>query len=94
MPKIVVLGSLKHEPYEMLAPKMMNPELHAQGPEGHELAYVKACEVFYPAIERADLVLVWLPGGKISKHTKADMMFAISQRKRVVLITPNEVLEI
>lgn len=79
MPKIVILGSCKYEPYEVLAvpnkiPNAWNTE------RGYELASKK----FYPAIEKADIVLVYAPDG-IGEHTQRDIDFAMSKGKPIFL---------
>lgn len=83
MPKFVILGSCKYEPYEILAlPNKLNPKLYR---EDHEKAYREACEVFYPAIEKADIVIVYAPDG-IGDHTKQDMEYAKKHGKQIVII--------
>lgn len=82
MPKIVILGSCRFAPYEVLAapkkvPNMWNTE------EG----YTKAAEVFYPAIASADAVLVYAPDG-IGEHTARDILEACRQKKEVFLVVP------
>ena len=84
MPKIVILGSCKHEPYEILAaPNKLNPKLYKKD---HEKAYEEACKVFYPAIEQADLVIVYAPNG-LGEHTIKDMLFALKKGKKVVIVS-------
>jgi hypothetical protein len=80
MPKIVILGSCRFEPYIILAvpnkiPNAWNTE------EGYKLAFKK----FKPAIENADIVLVYAPD-VIGEHTKRDMDYAISLGKKVIVI--------
>ncbi len=84
---IVILGSCKHEPYKVTVPEKVPGKWNTE--EGYE----EACKVFYPAINEADIVLVWLPNGKIGEHTKRDLTYALTQNKRVILITPDKVLE-
>jgi len=80
MPKIVILGSCRHEPYEILAvpnkiPKAWNTE------KGYEIASKK----FYPAIDKADEVWVYAPDG-IGEHTFRDMKYAKSKGKKIRFI--------
>ncbi len=85
--KIVVLGSCRYEPYEVLAmPNKLDPELYE---EDHEKAYDEACKVFYPAIDEADLVLVYAPEG-IGEHTGRDLDYAKDQGKDYVVF-PHDV---
>jgi len=82
MPKIVVLGSCRFEPYEVLAmPNKLDPVLYAND---HEKAYDKACEKFYPAMDEADVILVYNPDGKIGEHTQRDIDYALARGKKVV----------
>lgn len=80
MPKIVILGSCRYVPYEMLAvpnkiPNAWNTE------EGYQIASKK----FYPAIEKADLILVYAPDG-IGEHTQRDIDYAKKKGKKIVMI--------
>jgi hypothetical protein len=83
--KIVILGSCKHEPYEILAPNKLNADLYAKD---HHAAYIDACAVFYPAIKEADVVVVYNPDGVIGEHTAADIQEAKRQGKRIVYLFP------
>lgn len=84
MPKIVILGSCKHEPYEILAmPNKLNPKLYESD---HEKAYEESCKVFHPAIDKADFVIVYAPKGNIGEHTGRDMRYAEEQRKPIILV--------
>lgn len=88
MPKIVILGSCKHEPYEVLAvpdkiPNAWNTE------KGYELASKK----FYPAIDKADIVFVYAPKG-IGEHTQRDIDYALSKGKWVVIAKEEAVRDI
>jgi len=85
MPKFAMLGSCKHEPYEMLfMPNKLDPELYR---EEHEQAYAEACKTVYPNIEKADVVIVYVPNGIIGDHTQRDLSYAISKKKKIVIIT-------
>jgi len=84
MPKIVILGSCKYEPYEILAmPNKLDPELYERD---HEMAYKMACSVFYPAIEKSDLVIVYAPEG-VGEHTQADMDYARLRNKKIFIVS-------
>ena len=80
MPKIVILGSCRFEPYEILAvpnkiPKAWNTEK----------GYKKAFKIFKPAIDNADLVIVYAPDG-IGEHTQRDIDYARTQRKPIFVV--------
>lgn len=84
MVKIVILGSCKHEPYEILAvpnkiPKAWNTE------KGYKIAAQK----FYPAIKQTDIVIVYAPNG-IGEHMKRDIAFAIEQGKPIFVVSPGK----
>lgn len=81
MPKIVILGSCRFEPYEILAMPNKIPGLH-----NTEEGYQKATEKFYPAIDEADVVLCYAPNGYIGKHTRRDIEYALSRGKKVQII--------
>jgi len=81
MVKIVILGSCRFEPYEVLCvPRKMTDTPHTT-----EAEYLEATKRFYPAIDEADLVVAYVPDG-IGKHTLRDMKYAYSKRKKVVLV--------
>jgi len=80
MPKIVILGSCRFEPYVILAaPKKVKGKWNTE--EGYEIATQK----FYPAIDKCDLVIVYAPDG-IGEHTKRDIEYAKKQNKKVIII--------
>jgi len=86
MVKIVFLGSCRFAPYEILAvpdpiPGAWNTD------EGYEIAF----KVFKPAIDAADLVIVYVPDG-IGRHTQMDLDYAKSQNKEIILV-PSKGLE-
>ena len=83
MTKIVILGSCRFEPYEILfaphkIPGMWNTK------EG----YKKASEECYPAIDQCDEVWVYVSDG-IGKHTGKDIAYAAKQGKKIRLIEPD-----
>jgi len=82
--KIVVLGSLEHGEYEVLAPHRIDPELYESD---HEKAYEKAVKVFYPAIDEATFVVVYQPKG-LGGHTETDREYAVSQGKPILYYPP------
>ena len=89
MVKITVLGSLeKGEIYEVIVPRIEDPELYR---DNHEEAYRKATEVFYPAIESSEFVLVYAPNG-IGSHTGQDLEHAI-KNKIPHLIYPDDMIK-
>ena len=73
MPKIVVVGSCKHAPYNII--QVPNPFDWKLYNEDHEKAYEKACEIYYPKIQECDEVWVYAPDG-IGHHTKRDIDYA------------------
>lgn len=80
MPKIVILGSCRFEPYKVLAlPNKI------KGAWNTEKGYKKASEIFYPAIDKADLIIVYAPDG-IGEHTKRDIEYAKSKGKRIIVV--------
>jgi len=80
MVKIVILGSCRHEPYEVLAvPRKI------EGKWNTENGYIEASKKIYPAIAEADVVIAYVPDG-IGEHTRRDLQYADSLRKRIVLI--------
>lgn len=81
--KIAILGSCKHEPYIVLfMPNKFDRELYEKD---HEQAYLEACKTVYPALAEADIVIAYVPEG-IGEHTRRDLKYAESLRKRIVLI--------
>lgn len=82
MPKIVIVGSCRHEPYEILCvpnkiPKAWNTE------KGYKLA----SEKFYPAIENAEEIWIYAPDG-IGEHTQRDIDYARAKGKTIFLLIP------
>ena len=79
MPKFVILGSCRFEPYEVLA--MPN---RITGGTNDDAGYQKACKIFYPAIDEADVVLVYTPDGKMGEHTARDVEYARKRGKKLL----------
>ena len=83
MPKIAILGSCMNEPYEVLfMPNKLDPKLYD---ENHEEAYRQACDVVYPKIEEADLVIVYAPDG-LGEHTTRDIIYALKAGKKPYIV--------
>jgi len=78
MPKIVILGSCRFEPYEILA----KPKKLTNTPHTTEKGYEMACKIFYPAIEESDLIIVYAPDG-IGEHTQRDIDYALKKGKKI-----------
>lgn len=74
----------------LAAPNKLDPEMYEKS---HEAAYEEACRLFYPAIDHADIVLVWAPEATLGQHTLKDMQYAAVKGKRVVVIYPETVWE-
>lgn len=75
MPKIVILGSTRFAPYDIIF--VPQPD-----PHGLESAQ-KRC---YAAIKEADIVLVYAPDG-IGEHTRQDIDVARKLKKPIQLIS-------
>ena len=85
MPKIVVLGSLRFEPYEILyVPRRLHKTVNQTDQE-----YREAVKIVYPKIDKADEVWVYIPDG-LGEHTQRDLEYAISQGKKILFITGEE----
>jgi len=79
--KIVILGSCRFEPYEVIfVPKKV------EGKWNTEEGYIEACKRTYPAIQQADIVIAYCPDG-IGEHTQRDLNFAKILGKKVRVIT-------
>jgi len=86
MVKIVFLGSCRFSPYEILAVPDPIPGAHNTDKD-----YEMAFKVFKPAIDEADLVIVYAPDG-IGEHTGLDLEYAKSQNKEIIFV-PSKVSE-
>jgi len=84
VPKIVILGSCKHEPYEILFVPKKIPGLW-----NTEEGYRKASERCYSAIDKCDEVWVYAPEG-IGEHTRRDLEYARSRGKKVRFLVDEE----
>lgn len=98
MPNIVIIGSCRNVPFNVVAPYSVTVvderQEYAYSLVGtnQEKSYMEAKKVFHPAIEKADVVIVWLPNGirKIGEHTKRNLMYAESLKKRIIVITSDD----
>ena len=80
--KIVILGSCRYEPYDiMLVPRRFYPDTE----EGYKLA----SRVFYPMIDQADEVWVYAPNG-IGEHTARDIEYAKKKGKMVRILIADD----
>lgn len=77
MMKIVIIGSLRHGPYEIIKVPFPIPNAD-QSDEG----YAIAAKDFYPAIDEADEVWVYAPEG-MGIHTTLDYQCALLRGKTV-----------
>lgn len=77
MPKIVILGSSRFAPYVLLAV----PD-RIIGGSNDDLGYEIASQTFYPAIDEADLIILYAPDG-IGEHTQRDLDYARRKGKTV-----------
>jgi len=82
MPKIVILGSCRYGPYEILAVPNKIPNLW-----NTEKGYQAASQKFYPAIDQADEVWIYAPEG-VGEHTKRDVEYAKSKNKKLFILMP------
>jgi len=85
MVKIVILGSCRFSPYEILAvpEKVVKDGKNLWNTEkGYKIAFE---EKFKKAIEEADEVWIYAPDG-LGKHTKRDKEYAESIGKKVQVI--------
>ena len=80
MPKLVILGSCRHEPYEILfVPKKI------KGKWNTEEGYKEASKMCYPTIDKCNMVIVYAPDG-LGEHTTRDMIYALKKGKPVILL--------
>ena len=83
--KIVILGSCRFEPYDVI---IVPRKLH----EDNEVGYEMAKKLFYPSIELADEVWVYAPDG-LGIHTKRDLDYARKQGKTIRFIMDEGLIE-
>jgi len=84
MTKFVLLGSCRFEPYEILAVPNKIP-----GAWNTDEGYRIAAQKFHPAMEEADMIIVFAPDG-IGKHTQMDIDYARKIGKVVYQLVPLE----
>ena len=77
MTKFVMLGSCRFDPYEILAVPKKIPNAW-----NTDKGYAIACKIFHPAMDDADVIIVYAPDG-IGKHTQLDIDYAHSIGKKV-----------
>lgn len=82
MTKFVLLGSCRFDPYEMLAVPNKIP-----GAWNTEEGYKIAAQKFYPAMDEADVIVVFAPDG-IGRHTQMDIDYARKIGKIVYRLVP------
>jgi hypothetical protein len=76
-PNIVIVGTLSEGDYKVTYPIRLSEDYH------NEKGYQEACKKFYPAIDEADIVVVWgIPG----HHTQRDINYAKSKGKNIVFL--------
>ena len=84
MTKIVILGSCRFGPYEILAVPNKIPNAW-----NTDKGYAIASKIFYPAIDKANVIIVYAPDG-IGKHTQLDIDYARSIGKKVYELKERE----
>lgn len=86
MPKIVIVGSCRFAPYEVLiVPNPWNNHVKKLLTVNHEQAARLAEKRFHPAIDKCDEVWVYAPDG-IGKHTQRDIDYARKNGKKILLL--------
>ena len=77
MPKVVILGSCRFEPYDVICvPKKVKGKWNTD--EGYKISTKR----FYPAIHQCDEVWIYAPDG-IGKHTQMDLNYALKIGKPI-----------
>lgn len=84
MTKFVILGSCRFEPYEILAVPNKIPNAW-----NTEKGYAIASKIFHPAMQQADVIVVYAPDG-IGEHTQRDIDYARSIGKKVFVLKEAE----
>ena len=80
MTKFVMLGSCRFEPYDFLAVPNKIPRAW-----NTDKGYAIAAKIFYPAMDAADVIIVYAPDG-IGIHTQKDIDYARSIGKKVFVL--------
>ena len=65
--------------YKVTYPVRLSEEYH------NEEGYQKAAEIFYPAIDEADIVIVY---GDFYEHTLRDLKYAYAEGKKIIFVNP------
>ena len=73
----MIVGSLNHGDYEVTAPEKVREDYH------NEEGYQEACKRFYPAIDDADVVIVY---GKPGEHTQRDIDYAKNKGRKIIYL--------
>jgi hypothetical protein len=81
LPNIVIIGTLSKGDYKVTYPVRLSEEYH------NEEGYQKATEIFYPAIDEADIVIVY---GDFFEHTLRDLKYAYSKGKNIIFVSPDD----
>jgi len=83
MTKIVIVGSCKHAPYEIIqVPNHFDKKLYNKD---QEKSYEEACKIYYPKIDEADEVWIYAPN-RIGEHTQRDIEYAKSKGKKIRIL--------
>lgn len=86
MPKIVILGSCRYEPYEILyTPHRVDGD--------DEAGYQKAKKIYGPKIKTCEECWVFAPDG-IGPHTARDIKMALEEGKIVRLVLDSPITRI
>lgn len=86
MPKIVIIGSCRLGPYEILAMPNLSDAERQLYQKDQEKGYEHGCKKFYPAIDQCDEVWIYIPNGTIGEHTMRDLLYALDKKKTVRII--------
>ena len=89
MVKIVILGSCRFEPYEILfVPNKLDKELYEKD---HDEAYRRAFKVYCSKIHEADIIIVYAPDG-IGEHTEQDLVYTRNANKTIMRLVDEKEL--
>lgn len=93
---IVILGSCRYSPYIITAPNPLDPRWTKETHElfNNEEQYEIATKIFYPAIDNADFVIVYLGDKDFGNHTYRDYKYAFSKGKRIIIITDTGIMDL
>jgi hypothetical protein len=85
--KIVIVGSCRFEPYDILAVPNKIPNAW-----NTEIGYEIACKKFHPAIDACDEVWIYAPNG-IGEHTLRDIRYAHKKGKKIKILVSYPLLK-